>query len=130
MIKYFPAPDIEGKARHIALRSRMERDFLRVHFVRSHGSQARRTIARCHALPRVLQAALGIKAHYVVEVISENFDKLSEEEKTKTIIHELLHIPKGMRGGFRQHDYVCRKNIEQIYKNYANSIKSDDDYAG
>ncbi len=122
MIKYIPAPDIEEKAKHIAVRTEMERDFSRVHFVRSHGSKAKRTLARCHALPRVLQTALGVKAHYVVEVISENFDKLGEKEKTKVIIHELLHIPKGMKGGFRQHDYVCGKNIDQIYKNYVNSV--------
>jgi predicted metallopeptidase len=123
-IKYFPAGDIEEKARHIEIHTNIKRDFSRIHFVRSRGSTARRTIARCHALPRILQTAMNVKAHYVVEVISENFDKLSEEEKTKTIIHELLHIPKGMKGGFRHHDYVCRRNIEDLYKDYVNSKKS------
>lgn len=65
-----------------------------------------------------MQTALGVKAHYVIEVISEKFDKLSEEERTKTIIHELMHIPKSMGGGFRQHDFVCRRNVDQMYRQY------------
>ncbi len=123
-IKYFPADDIEQKARHIMTNAGISRDSSRIHFIRSHGSTSQRTIARCHTVPRVVQAALSMKAHYVIEVISEHFDKLSEEEKTKTIIHELLHVPKGMKGGFRQHDFVCRKNIEKIYKSYVNSNRT------
>jgi len=123
VIKYFPAPDIEQKARGIAEISSIKRDFSRIHFVRSRGSASRRTLARCHTIPRVIQSALSIKAHYVIEVISEHFDVLNESEQTKTIIHELLHIPKGMRGGFRHHDYVCRHNVEQMYKNYSNNKK-------
>lgn len=124
MIKYFPAPDIEQHARRIAEITQINRDFSRIHFVRSKGSSSRRTLARCHTVPRVVQSALGMNGHYVIEVISENFDGLEERERIKTIIHELMHIPEGMRGGFRQHDYVCRKNVEQMYKNYSNSIQS------
>lgn len=118
MIKYFPAPDIEEKAQHISAQLGIRHDFSRVRFIRSRGSQSKRTLARCHALPRVMQTALGVKAHYVIEVISEKFDKLSEEERTKTIIHELMHIPKSMGGGFRQHDFVCRRNVDQMYRQY------------
>ena len=115
-IKYEHAPDIEGKALAIAEKLGMQHDFSRVRFLRSRGSKAQRTLARCHALPRIMQKALDVKAHYVVEVISEHFDELDEKEQTKTLIHELLHIPKSMGGGFRHHDYVCRKNIEVLYK--------------
>ncbi len=118
MIKYFPAPDIEEKAKHISEKLAIKHDFSRVRFVRSRGSLAKRTLARCHALPRIMQQALGVKAHYIIEVISEHYDKLSEEEKAKTLIHELMHIPKSMGGGFRQHDFVCKQNVEQMYKKY------------
>lgn len=121
MIKYEPAPDIQEKARHIVEKIGMHHDLSRVHFFRSHGSTSRRTLARCHALPRVMQLALGVKGHYVIEVISEKFDRLPDEEKIKTIIHELLHVPKSMGGGFRQHDYVCKRNIEKMYKEYRKS---------
>ena len=69
----------------------------RVICMRSHGSGARGTIARCYGLTRVWQKALGIKAHYVIEVISEKYDKQSEEDKEKTLIHELMHIPFNFR---------------------------------
>lgn len=121
-IKYFPAPDIEEKAKRISERTGFKRDFSRIHFVRSRGSASRRTLARCHTMPRIIQHALNTKAHYIIEVISEHFDKLDEREQIKTIIHELLHIPKSMGGGFRHHDYVCHRNIDQIYRNYVNSI--------
>ncbi|MBI2578918.1 MAG: metallopeptidase [Candidatus Aenigmarchaeota archaeon] len=116
MIKYFPDPELERKAKEISAALSFRHDFSRVVFMRSTGSKSRHTLARCHALSRVLQKALGVKAHYVIEVISEKFDRLSEEEKAKTIIHELMHIPKSMGGGFRHHDYVCRRNVEEMYR--------------
>ncbi len=122
MIKYYPAPDIEAKAHGIADKIGIKHDFSRVRFIRSKGSQARRTLARCHALPRIMQTALGIKAHYIIEVIDEQYERLSEEQKTKTIIHELMHIPKCMGGGFRQHDFVCSRNVDQLYKMYQKSV--------
>ncbi len=123
-IKYLPAPDIEEKARHIAEKTEIKRDFSRIHFIRSHGSSSRRTVARCHTIPKVIQKAMEIDGHYVIEVISEHFDKMNEKEKTKTIIHELLHIPKGMKGGFRQHDFVCEKNVDDVYRSYVNLKRS------
>lgn len=116
MIKYHRAADIEARVKEIAAKLHIRHDFSRVVCVRSTGSKSRRTLARCHALPRIMQAALGTKAHYVIEVISENFEKLGEEEKTKTLIHELLHIPKSFGGGFRHHSYVSRKTVENMYR--------------
>ncbi len=89
-----------------------------VFFFRSYGSKTRRVIARCHAMGKVMQLALNRKAAYIVEVISERFDKLDEEEKIKTIIHELMHIPKSFGGGFKFHDYVCNKEVNKMYKKY------------
>lgn len=123
-IKYFPAADIELKAKTIASRIDMHRDFSRIHFIRSKGSAARNTIARCHGMPKVLQLALETKAHYVIEIISEKFDRMNDEEKTKTLIHELLHVPIGMKGGFRQHDYVCRKNVDELYRDFVKKVNN------
>ena len=55
----------------------------------------------------------------MIEIITEKFEKLPEEEKTKTLIHELLHIPKSFGGGFRHHKpYVNRKIVERAYQEY------------
>lgn len=85
--------------------------------MRSKRSKAKRTIARIHGLPRIWQLALTISTYYTIEVISENYDCLSREEKEKTIIHELLHIPKGFRGGFRHHKgWINRRKIDGLHK--------------
>ncbi len=87
--------------------------------MRSFGSKTRRTIARCHALGKAMQLAMGRKhGFYVIEVISKRFDKMCEEDKIKTLIHELMHIPKSFGGGFKHHDYVCEKNVEREFQKY------------
>ena len=114
-MEYHRDLEMEKHAKQIAAELGMPFDLTRVICMRSFGSKSN-TLARCHAIPKVVQKALGMEGHYVIEVISENFNKLSETEKTKTIIHELMHIPKSMGGGFRQHDYVCARNVEHMYK--------------
>jgi predicted metallopeptidase len=42
---------------------------------------------------------------------------MSPEDKERTLIHELMHIPGGFSGGFRPHKgYVERKNVEAVYR--------------
>jgi len=53
---------------------------------------------------------------YTIEVISEIYDNMSTEDKEKTLIHELMHIPGGFSGGFRPHKgYVERKMVDEVY---------------
>ncbi|MBA4393327.1 MAG: metallopeptidase [Desulfobacca sp.] len=118
MIRYELAPDIESKLKKIARRLKMDHiDLNRVKGVRSHGSTSQGVIARCHALPKVMQLALDMEAHYVIEILSETYDRLSKSEQIKILIHELMHIPETFGGGFRMHrDHVTRKNVEKLYK--------------
>lgn len=120
MIRYERAPDIAEKAKKVVERLEMSYiDIGRVWFMRSSGSKSRRTIARIHVLSRIMQKALGIPAQYVIEIISERFDKMDEDEKTRTIIHELMHIPRSFGGGFRHHrPYVNRRTVEAMFKRY------------
>jgi len=119
MINYREDPEIKANVLSIIKKLNMSHiDPKRVICIRSCGTKSKRVVARCHVLPRIMQEALKIKPHYVIEVISERFDKLSEEEKIKTLIHELLHIPKSFGGGFRHHDYVNRKTVEKLYRKY------------
>ena len=88
----------------------------RVYCYRSYGSKARNVIARIHALPRIWQQALSEPAYYAVEVLAELYDPLPLDEKEKTLIHELLHIPRGFGGGFRHHkNWVTKRHVESLH---------------
>jgi len=116
-MKYEPAEDLQEIAEEISRFLFPHVDMSRVKCFRSFGSSSRGTIARCHTLGKVMQMAIGVKAYYALEFL-ERFEKQSEEEKIKTIIHELMHIPKAFGGGFRHHDWVCDKNVNLMYKTY------------
>jgi predicted metallopeptidase len=118
-IKYEEAKDIMIRIYDIAKTLGMEHVRMSgVYAMRSHGSGASRTIARCHALSKIWQLALGIDAVYIIEVIEERFGKMSREEQDKVIIHELMHIPLSFGGGFKHHDFVTHKNVDKIYDKY------------
>jgi len=94
----------------------------RVYCYRSYGSKASNTIARVHSLPKIWQQALSEPAYYAVEVLSEQYDPLPIDEKEKTLIHELLHIPRSFGGGFRHHkDWVTRRRVEELHRALRNS---------
>ena len=118
-IKYYKAPDIEAEILNLVNKLNLDHiDVSRIVSIRSFGSKSSRTIARCHTTSKIIQASLGIGAHYIIEIISEQYDKLPKEEKIKTLIHELMHIPKSFGGGFRHHDFVNKKGVEKMYREY------------
>ena len=119
-MQYYEAPDVKRLADEII-------DSLGLSYVvpesvycyRSAGSKSKRIIARIHGFGRIWQMALGLPPSYVIEVLSERYDKLSQEDKEKTVIHELLHIPRGFRGGFRPHKgYISTKKVDKLHKEY------------
>jgi predicted metallopeptidase len=117
-IKYFKALDVKKCVDEIA----EALDFFHVvpqfvFCIRSKGSKSTRTVARIHGLGKIWQETLNLPPYYVIEVISERYDKLSEEQREKTLIHELLHIPHGFSGGFRPHKgYINNEIVERLYK--------------
>jgi predicted metallopeptidase len=117
-MKYEEAPDLQARMEAMVLALGMNHiDTNRVKCYRSFGSSTKRTLARCHTVGKLMQKAMNAKAHYAIEFL-EKFEKLSAEEKDKVIIHELLHIPKTFGGGFRQHDYVCEKNVDILHRQF------------
>ncbi len=117
-MRYVPAPDLQALAEEICVLLFPHVKLDRMKCFRSYGSSSTNTVARCHALGKLMQQALGVEPMYPIEFLSEHFDSLSKEEQTKVVIHELMHIPKAFGGGFRHHDYVCEKNIDQFYRQY------------
>ncbi|MBU3904689.1 MAG: metallopeptidase [Nanoarchaeota archaeon] len=88
-------------------------------------------IARIWSLPNLWQKALDVKAHYIIEVVSENYDHLNQTDKEKTILHELCHIPKNFSGSVLNHKrsvfdgkgghkkvMINQKSVDKLYKDY------------
>ena len=117
-MKYEPALDIQAKANEIAAILFPYIDVSRLKCFRSYGTSSRGTIARCHTIGKLMQKAIGVKAFYALEFLTERFDKFDEEEQMKIIIHELMHIPRTFGGGFKHHNVVTQRNVNICFKEY------------
>ncbi len=90
----------------------------RIFGYRSYESSAR-AYARIWSFPKIFQEVLNVEPAYVIEVLSEKFDKLSDDNKTKVLIHELLHIPKNFSGSLlphKSHGRRIEKEVDRLYK--------------
>lgn len=90
-----------------------------IYCFRSYGSKSR-AIARIWALPRIWQQALKVAPAYCLEIISERFDRLSQDNKQRTLIHELLHIPQNFSGTLLAHRHLKGRKftdyVEKIFR--------------
>ena len=117
-MRYEEAPDLKERMNDIVKVLEMNHvDLDRIGCLRSYGSSTKRTIARVHALGKVMQKAMKTKAFYTIEFL-ERFNKMPKKEQDKVIIHELMHVPKTFGGGFRQHDFVCEENIDKMHSRF------------
>ena len=91
----------------------------RVFTYRSQNAKTR-AYARIWGLSRIWQKALKIEPSYILEVISEKFDKLSNFEKSKVLLHEISHIPKNFSGALIPH---IRHGKGNFYTKVNNLIK-------
>ena len=75
---------------------------LQVHCIRSFDVKTRAT-ARIWGMAKLFKEVVGLEPHYIIEVNSKVFDKLSERDQLKTLVHELMHIPKTFSGALLNH---------------------------
>ena len=97
----------------------------RIFCYRTEGSKAR-AYARTWMMPKIFQDALEIPPAYVIEVISKYFDKLSQDDQSKVLIHELLHIPKNFSGALLSHRGVNRHiahDSNTLFKEYKKRVE-------
>jgi predicted metallopeptidase len=73
-----------------------------IHCIRSYDAKTR-AYARIWGMAKLFAEVVGIEPNYIIEVNSRMFDKLSEREQMKTLIHELMHIPKTFSGALLSH---------------------------
>jgi len=76
--------------------------------------------ARIWGISKLFTEVAGVEPCYIIEVNAKRFDKLSPRDKIKTLIHELLHIPKTFSGALLPHrgryHRINDKVIENILK--------------
>lgn len=81
-----------------------------------------RAYARIWGLSRIWQKALKVEPAYILEVISEKYDKLSDHEKSKILLHEIAHIPKNFSGALVPHTKrrkgSFRDKLRKLYEDY------------
>jgi len=114
------APDVQERLGRIL----ESNEFPHVNAHRIICMRSRRAKARAYAriwnMPSIWQKALEVEPFYVIEVLSQYFDKLDEEAKDKVMIHELLHIPKKFSGGLVPHmcfgKAINEKRVREIYE--------------
>ena len=91
-----------------------------IHCIRSFDAKTR-AYARIWGMAKLFSEVAGLEPHYIIEVVSNRYDKLTEREKMKTLIHEFLHIPKTFSGALLSHRGKGRRindaEIEKIIKN-------------
>ena len=91
----------------------------RVHCIRSFDAKSR-AYARVWGMSRLFKEVAGILPHYIIEVNDRHFNKLSEREKIKTLVHELMHIPKTFSGALLPHrsryHQINNRTVEKLLK--------------
>ena len=90
-----------------------------IHCIRSFDAKTR-AIARIWGMAKLFSEVAGIKPTYIIEVNAKRFDKQNEREKIKTLIHELMHIPKTFSGALLshrgRHHAINDREVEKIMK--------------
>jgi len=132
-LKFDSAQDIKLLVSNLVVDLKMDWINLdRIFYYRSNHSQAR-AYARIWGLSRVWQMSLNLKPAYVIEVLSEKFDKLNEDEKCKVLIHELCHIPKNFSGSLLPHTRArgprnFERKVHELYDQYLDNKKQSNDF--
>lgn len=116
------APDIAKRS--LKLITELKMDWImyeRLFFYRSNFSKAK-AYARTWGLPALWQRSLGVKPGYIIEVLSEYFDKLDKKNQDKIILHELSHIPHNFSGALVPHTHrrkgSFRHKLEELVNKY------------
>lgn len=120
-IDWKEAPEVTRRVRELVKLSGLNHiRTKRVICFRSENAKTR-AYARIWGFPRIWQQALRLEPAYVIEVISEKFDRLSQKDQDMILIHEFLHIPRTFSGALVPHHDrggVNKDRVREIYRNF------------
>lgn len=120
-MQYKLAPEIKRQLLQLINQLELKHvDPKRIHCIRSFDAKTR-AYARIWGMSRLFKEVAGLQPNYIIEVNARRFDKLSDREKIKTLIHELMHIPKTFSGALLSHrgphHEINDREVEKILKN-------------
>ena len=102
-MKYALAPEIKEQISLLVKEFDFDHVKLsQIHCIRSFDAKTR-AVARIWGMSKLFKEVAGITPQYIIEVNAKRFDKLSSREQLKTLIHELMHIPKTFSGALLSH---------------------------
>lgn len=121
-MKYHLAPEIKKTIVQLINQLKMTHiNPKRIFCIRSFDAKTR-AVARIWGMSRLFKEVAGIEPCYIIEVNTKRFDKLPKKEQIKTLIHELLHIPKTFSGALLPHrgphHRINDKEVERISKEF------------
>ncbi len=119
-MKYVLAPEIKKTIEALVIELGFAHiDIKRIHCIRSLDAKTR-AYARIWGMSKLFFEVAGIPPNYIIEVVTKRFEKLSEREKIKTLIHELMHIPKTFSGALLSHrgphHAINNREVEKILR--------------
>ncbi len=125
-IDWVDAPDIKKKVNTLIKSLGIKNyDITRIICFRSTNAKTR-AYARIWGLSRVWQQALNMEPAYVLEVISEKFDHLDQDQKDRILLHEIAHIPMNFSGALIPHKHRGAGNfhdkLEKMISEYRRSL--------
>jgi predicted metallopeptidase len=119
-MQYKLAPEIKRQIRILV--KQLDFNHIKVnniHCIRSFDAKTR-AYARIWGTSRLFKEVAGLQPHYIIEVNAKRFDKLPEREKLKTLVHELMHIPKTFSGALLSHrgphHEISDREVEKILR--------------
>ena len=126
-VDWVAAPDIAKRSLKLIIDLGMDWIlYERLFFYRSTDSKAR-AYARTWGLPSLWQRALRVEPGYIIEVLSEHFDKLGPRDQDKVILHELTHIPHNFSGALVPHTHRRKgsfhKKLDELVEKYFENYK-------
>jgi predicted metallopeptidase len=110
-VTWLKAEDVKGRVEKLIKLSNLPYSINNITTLRSYSSKSR-AYARIWGLPRVWQLSLNLKPHYVIEVLSEKYDKLPINKKDEVLLHELAHIPLNFSGSLLPHIKHGKRNFK------------------